>query len=131
MTPVLIRTVAAFFSGSAILLCAGTAAASRDVPWLDGFYVPKGQEASCRDANFEVYDWVLRFQKTGGGQMGTSDGTCGVSHFKSMGGGRFGARLSCQSEGETTMSEMKFRVDDRRRIAEIDGQPYSYCAPLK
>lgn len=117
--------------GSSLLLMANAALASRDVPWADGYYTPRNQVASCTDPNFEVYDWVLRFQKKGRAEMGTSEGVCTVSHFKSKGGGLFESRLDCDSQGEKSTSSMSFRTDSSMKIIEIDGQPYAFCAPLK
>ncbi|WP_234625055.1 hypothetical protein RMS29_027470 (plasmid) [Agrobacterium rosae] len=123
--------VAVVGMGPSLFSMTGLAEASRNVPWADGYYTPRDQAASCKDPNFEVYDWVLRFQKKGRAEMGTSEGVCTVSNFKSKGGGRYESQLDCDSQGEKSTSRMSFRTDSAMKIIEIDGQPYAYCAPLK
>lgn len=108
------------------------AMASQNVPFTSGFYVPVGMEKSCKDANFEVYDWVLRFDNPGRPIMASSEGVCNLSGLKRKGKGNYETKLECNSQGETDTSTMTFKVGgEAGKIIEIDGQPYSYCGPVK
>ncbi len=89
--------LAVVYLSSSVMALLGEAAASGDAPWVDGFYVPRDQVASCKEPNFEVYDWVLRFQKNRRSEMGTSDGICGVSNIVNVGRGLYQSQLDCDS----------------------------------
>lgn len=115
-----------------MLAVSAPAEASRYRPFESGYYVPAELASSCNEANFKAYDWVLRFDRTNTGSMGSSEGTCNLMGWSAKGKNTYAVELQCVSQDETTSTPMTIRLErEHGRITEIDGTKYAWCAPLE
>jgi hypothetical protein len=116
---------------AACVWCASSPAFSGNLPFQGGWYVPGSMHATCGEANYQAYDWVLGFDSEKG-TFGSSDGRCeirGMTHADES--STYRTDWSCRStDGEEGMTMGITTDGPRGRILAIDGEPYVMCEPL-